>query len=54
MAVGLALLANDNLSAKALIERVAHPGGSSEAGSTFIREQLPDVFMQMLKKMKKW
>jgi pyrroline-5-carboxylate reductase len=44
----------DRLDAASLVERVAHPGGPSEAGSNYLREQLPGVFAEMLKKMRKW
>jgi pyrroline-5-carboxylate reductase len=50
----VALQELDRLDARGLVERVAHPGGSSEAGSQFLREKLPGLFEEMLKKMGKW
>jgi competence protein ComER len=50
----IALQELDHLDAAALVERVAHPGGPSEAGTKFLRETLPALYTEMLKKMKKW
>jgi pyrroline-5-carboxylate reductase len=54
MAGTIAQLDRDGLDAGGLVARVAHPGGPSEAGSNFLREKLPGLYREMLKRMKKW
>jgi pyrroline-5-carboxylate reductase len=48
MAGTIARLDADGLDARSLVERVAHPGGPSEAGSNFLRGRLPDLYRKML------
>lgn len=50
----VALQEQDRIDAAEVVCRVAHPGGPSEAGSNFLREKLPGLFEEMLKRMKKW
>ena len=54
MAGTLLLHELDNIDAKELVHRVAHPGGSSEAGVAFLKEFLPGAFEKMLIAMRKW
>jgi competence protein ComER len=54
MAGTIAQMEADGLDARALVERVAHPGGPSEAGSRFLYEKLPELYAEMLKRMRKW
>jgi pyrroline-5-carboxylate reductase len=44
----------DDIDARTLVARVAHPNGPSEAGSEYLRATLPGLFGEMLQKMKKW
>ena len=44
----------DGADAAEVVRRVAHPGGSSEAGVTHLRATLPSLYEQMLQKMHKW
>ncbi len=50
----VAMMDGDRLDAAALVKRVAHPGGPSEAGSNFLHERLPALYVEMLKRMKKY
>jgi competence protein ComER len=50
----VAMMDGDRLDAAGLVERVAHPGGPSEAGSSFLRERLPELYSEMLTRMKKY
>lgn len=50
----LALQDQEGVSAAEVIRRVAHPGGSTEAGITVLRAQLPTLIEKMLRNMKKW
>jgi hypothetical protein len=49
-----ALQEQDGINADELVYRVAHPGGSSEAGVKFLKAFLPEAFEKMLISMKKW
>ncbi len=44
----------DRIDAAELVRRVAHPGGPSEAGVSYLNFILPQCLEEMLKKMKKW
>lgn len=50
----IALQEHDGINADELVYRVAHPGGSSEAGVKFLKAFLPEAFEKMLISMKKW
>ncbi len=44
----------DGIDTAGVVYRVAHPGGSSEAGINYLKPNLPGVYENMLKAMKKW
>jgi pyrroline-5-carboxylate reductase len=50
----LLLQEKDGIDTDELVYRVAHPGGSSEAGINYLKPNLPAVYENMLKAMKKW
>lgn len=50
----IATLEEEGLDARALVERVAHPGGSSEGGVRVLRERLPELYAEMLVAMRKY
>jgi pyrroline-5-carboxylate reductase/ribosomal protein S18 acetylase RimI-like enzyme len=50
----VALQEHDGINADELVYRVAHPGGSSEAGVKFLKAFLPEAFEKMLISMNKW
>jgi competence protein ComER len=54
MAGTIATLEEDGLDASALVERVAHPGGASEAGTRVLKARLPALYVEMLSDMKKY
>jgi pyrroline-5-carboxylate reductase len=45
---------SDGIDASEVVGRVAHPGGSSEAGVNYLRPILSEFYEKMLKAMKKW
>jgi pyrroline-5-carboxylate reductase len=45
---------NEGIDTSEIVYRVAHPGGSSEAGVSYLRANLSGIFEEMLKAMKKW
>lgn len=44
----------DGVDASEVVQRVAHPGGSSEAGVKHLRTELPALYQTMLQRMRKW
>ncbi len=44
----------DKIDSIEIVQRVAHPGGSSEAGVNYLNSVLPEIYKEMLKAMKKW
>jgi competence protein ComER len=44
----------DGIDTAEVVHRVAHPGGTSEAGINYLKPNLPGVYENMLKAMKKW
>jgi pyrroline-5-carboxylate reductase len=50
----LLLQERDSADASEVVDRVAHPGGSSEAGVAHLRETLPALYEMMLQKMRTW
>jgi pyrroline-5-carboxylate reductase len=44
----------DSADALEVVERVAHPGGPSEAGVAHLRVTLPELYKAMLQEMRKW
>ena len=50
----LLLQESDGADASEVVNRVAHPGGPSEAGVAHLRSTLPALYEAMLQKMQKW
>jgi pyrroline-5-carboxylate reductase len=50
----LLLQESDGADASEVVNRVAHPGGPSEAGVAHLRSALPALYEAMLQKMQKW
>lgn len=44
----------DDADAAEIVQRVAHPGGPSEAGVAYLRAELPAMYEAMLQNMRKW
>ena len=54
-ALGTMLLQEmDGIDSDEIVQRVAHPGGSSEAGVNYLKSVLPEIYIDMLKNMSKW
>lgn len=50
----LLLQEREGADASEVVDRVAHPGGPSEAGVAHLRSTLPALYEMMLQKMRKW